>query len=169
MRIPQDITVATPAFVAVKELIHTTSSAYAASIAVILVLWDIIIKEVAFFAEVFPHACPTTRTVLLYILFFVAERADNLLDFVAGDLVTVIEMDLERILQQIIKSQYQYRLNDFPLLNRSQQKKKNRIKIQKRNGLEEERRIHPTLASLWQCLQPNTSPQHGAMILNPLV
>lgn len=101
MRILQDIAVATPAFFAVK-VITATSSADAASITVILVLGDIIVKEVAFFAEVFSHACPTIRAVLLHILFLAAERADNLGDFVARDLVPFAEVDLDRILCLVV-------------------------------------------------------------------
>jgi len=102
MRVLQDIAVATSAFFTVKEVLHATSSADTTSIAVILVLGDIIVKEIAFFAEVFSHAGPTTRAVLLHILFFAAERADNLGDFVSRDVVAIVEVDLERILGLVV-------------------------------------------------------------------
>lgn len=102
MRVLQDIAVATPAFFTVKKVLHATSSADAASIAMILVFGDIVVKEIAFSAKVFSHACPTIRAVLLHILFFAAERADNLVDFVAWDLVPVAEVGLERILFLVV-------------------------------------------------------------------
>lgn len=98
----QDVAVATPTFVAVKKVICATSSAYATSITVVLALGDVIIEEFAFFTEVFSHAGPTVRAVLLHILFFGAERADHLFYFVAWDLVAIARVDLERVLGVVV-------------------------------------------------------------------
>lgn len=78
VRVLQDIAVATPACVAVKEVVCTASSAYATSMTVVLALRDIIVEKIAYFTEVFPHAGPTVRTILLHILFFGTESADHL-------------------------------------------------------------------------------------------
>lgn len=58
MGILQHEAVAAPAFLAVKEVVCTAGSAYAASVAVKLVLRYIVVEEVTFSAEVFTEARP---------------------------------------------------------------------------------------------------------------
>lgn len=62
----------------------------------------IVVEEVAFRAEVFAETCSAVRTVLLHILFFVAERADNQLDVVTGKHVAVVDADLQRVLGFVV-------------------------------------------------------------------
>lgn len=102
VRILQRSGVAASTSATVIEILSATSPAYAAPIAVKLVLRHIVVEEVAFRAEVFAETCSAVRTVLLHILFFVAERADNQLDVVTGKHVAVVDADLQRVLGFVV-------------------------------------------------------------------
>lgn len=85
-----------------EKILLTPGSADATSITVILLLRDIVIKELALSTEVFSHATPALCAILLDILLCVAQRAYNLLYLMARNLMPITQVDLKQIFGLIV-------------------------------------------------------------------
>lgn len=74
----QQCWIAASASITVKEILLSSSSADATFIAMVLLLWNIVIEELAFGAKLLPHAHPTMKALLLNFLFCVTQRTYDL-------------------------------------------------------------------------------------------
>lgn len=81
------IWIAASTSVTVKEILLATRSADSTFITVVLILRNIIIKEVAFWAKVISHANPTLNAGLLNILFHITQWANNPFYIMARNIV----------------------------------------------------------------------------------
>lgn len=75
-----------------------SSSAYTAFVTMVLFFRNIIIKELAFGAKIVPHANAALDTVLLNILFCVAQGADDPFHIMARNVMAIKRINFQCIL-----------------------------------------------------------------------
>lgn len=102
MAVLQHCRITTSAFCAVKEILPATNSTYSTTMAVILLFWDIIIKELAHFTEILSHTYTTTDAYLPYLLFSTTQGAYNLLHFMTWKFMPPNHISFNWILRFIV-------------------------------------------------------------------